>query len=112
MLDQRQRSLLLRLVQEGAWVRAAKREAAVTGYADFVAVQVLAAVGLDASLTFDGAQSKLGITKSQLSRAVGSLRRDRLIAEPTGRYARSVLPPITDDGLAYLRELAGRLAPH
>ena len=110
LLDDHQRSVLERLTRETAWVREAKRAAVAAGWADFVSVQVLAAMALGTSPTFDGVHSTLGITKPQLSRALQALRRHALIAEPVGQYARADLPPVTDAGLALLRELARRLA--
>jgi DNA-binding MarR family transcriptional regulator len=110
VLDDHQRSVLRRLTRESAWVREAKRVAAASGSVDFVSVQVLAAMALGTSPTFDGVQSTLEITKPQLSRALQTLRRDKLVAEPPGQYARAKLPPITETGIALLRALAQELA--
>lgn len=109
MLDDRERRLLRRLTREAAWLRRAKRTATAGEPVDFVAVQVLAAVALDASATFERVRARLGITKGQLSRSLGSLRSAHLIADPPGKHTRAVLPPVTDQGLAFLRELAQRL---
>ena len=71
---------------------------------DPTAIQVLAAMALVPSSTFEHLRGRLDLPKEQLSRALHALASSGLIEASGSRYFRGPLPPVTAAGMAVLEK--------